>query len=85
MASMIFSTYLSFLPQNTAVFCAIALCVLFFGIYIPYQEHKKKKEPKQRKKPEPSPGAGKLDQLKALKRAGLLTEEEYREKTRNLK
>ena len=95
MADMIISTYMSLLPQNTALFCCIVLCIGFFGIFIPYQEYKKKKRqaqkraPKQPEKPGRSaaekPGEQKrLEQLKTLKTAGIISEEEYQEKKKEL-
>lgn len=95
MADMIISTYMSFLPQNTSLFCCIVLAIGFFGIFIPYQEHKKKKRqaqkhsPKQAEKPgqtvSEKPGTQKkLEQLKTLRTAGIISEEEYQEKKREL-
>ena len=93
MASMIISTYSMFLSQRTSIFCAIVLCVLFFGVYIPYEERKKKKKkdtsavPKKNtaKQAQTSSAQKNLEQLKTLRKAGLLTEEEYQEKKRSLK
>lgn len=95
MAGMIISTYMSFLPQNTSLFCCIVLCIGFFGIFIPYQEHKKKKQqaqkhpPKQPEKPtcttSEKPGnQKKLEQLRTLKTADIISEEEYNEKRKKL-
>lgn len=95
MASMIISTYAMFLPETTYLFCLVVLCVVFFGIFIPYQEHKKKKKqaqkcaPKQPDKPkhtisEKSEDRKQLEQLKVLKTAGIISEEEYQEKKRGL-
>ena len=95
MGGMIISTYMSLLPQKTSLFCCIVLCIGFFGIFIPYQEHKKKKQqaqkhsPKQPKTPKriTSEKAGdqkKLEQLKTLRTAGIISEEEYQEKKREL-
>ena len=89
MASMLLSNFMMFLPRQTQWFCLIGLGVIFFGIYIPYEEHKKKKKQKQKHQqnnPEPvkPDNQTKLEQLKALKKAGLLSEEEYQEKKREL-
>lgn len=88
MASMILSAYTALLPTRTVTICAIILSIGFFGVYIPYQEHKKKG--KQTRKSPPSPAKTEtdnkqLDQLNALKKAGILTEEEYQSKKRSLK
>lgn len=87
MAGMIFSTYTMFLPQHMAVACAIILCIGVFGIYIPWQEHKKKRKQKPKSPPSPHPASGKkrMEQLNALKKAGILTEEEYQAKKRGLR
>ncbi len=87
MAGMIFSTYAMFLPAGTVMACAIILCVGFFGIYIPYQERKKVKKTHKVQKGSVKTEANhkKLDQLNALKKAGILTEEEYQAKKRGMK
>lgn len=82
MASMFMSNFMMFLPEKTQWFCAVGLAVFVFGIWIPYEERKKKKKPKNpQKKPEPveriAEDRRKLEQLKALKKAGILSEEEY--------
>ena len=95
MAGMIISTYMSLLPQNTSLFCCIVLAIGFFGIFIPYQEHKKKKQqaqkraPRQPEKPtrtssEKAGGQKKLEQLRTLKTAGIISEEEYQERKKEL-
>ena len=93
MASMIISTYMSFLPQGTYLFCCIVLCVGFFGIFIPYQEHKKKKKQAQKRTPKPPEKSKRivkatdqkhLEQLETLKTAGIISEEEYKEKKKEL-
>ena len=96
MAGSILSTYMMFLPEKTKWFCLIGLCIFVFGIYIPYEEHKKKKKQAQKRerKPPQKPNrtasikAGnqkKLEQLKTLKTAGIISEEEYQEKKRELR
>lgn len=92
MASMVISTYLSLLPQNTVLLCCIVLCVGFFGIFLPYQERRKQQAQKRKPKP-PEGGAAaaepsdkrRLDQLESLRKAGVLSEEEYREKKRKMR
>ena len=72
------------------LFRSILLCVAFFGIYIPSQERKKRREAarkrsaKEERGPEPPMPAVSLEQIETLKKAGLLTAEEYREKKRGL-
>lgn len=92
MVGMLMSNFMMFFPRTTQVFCAIGLAVFFFGIYIPYHEYKQKK--KQTKRAAPRPPKRKpvkkpvdwkqMQQLDILKEAGLLTEEEYRERVRKL-
>lgn len=91
MAGTIISNFMMFLPEQTKWFCLIGLCIFVFGIYIPYEEHKKKKKQKQKNHPQrtdpvqrTAPDRRKLEQLKALKNAGLLSEEEFQEKKRGL-
>lgn len=93
MASMFMSNFMMLLPETTKWFCIIGLAVFFFGIYIPYDKYKQKmkkggkwpprlferkpvKEPIDRKQAE---------QLKTLREAGILSEEEYQEKKRELR
>ena len=92
MANMIISTFSMFLPQRTLMFCMIGLCIIFFGIYIPYEERKKNKKKKnQFRKQEterhtvPESEKRRLEQLKTLKDAGLLSEAEYQEKKREIR
>ena len=94
MAGTIISNFMMFLPQKTQWFCMIGLCIAVFGIWIPYEERKKKKKQEQKKKPkkqEPAGYAGpeadkkKLEQLKTLRDAGILSEEEYLEKKRGIR
>ena len=92
MAGTILSNFMMFLPESTKWFCLIGLCIFFFGMYIPYEEHKKKK--KQARKREPKQPAyttaekpvemRQLEQLKTLKTAGIISEEEYQEKKKEL-
>lgn len=44
MGSMVMSTFMMFVPQYVEVIFLTILCVGFFGIYIPYQESKKRGE-----------------------------------------
>ncbi len=93
MAGSLISNFMMFLPQQTQWFCIIGLAVFVFGIYIPYEEHKKKKKQQQKNSPQkkeqvrhtrPAADQTKLEQLRALRQAGLLSEEEYQEKKREL-
>ena len=88
MAGSFLSTFMSFFPQETQWFCLIGLFTFFWGIYVPYDKYKrkKKKNPNPPKhKPISKPVDWKqMEQLDTLKKAGLLTEEEYREKMREL-
>ena len=95
MAGTIISNFMMFLPESTKWFCLIGLCIFVFGIYIPYEEYKKKKKraqkraSKQLEKPvrtasETVGNQKKLEQLSTLKTAGILSEEEYKEKKKEL-
>ena len=93
MAGSLISNFMMFLPQQTQWFCIIGLAIFVFGIFIPYEEHKKKKKQNQKNSPQkkvqvrhtrPAADQTKLEQLKALRQAGLLSEEEYQEKKREL-
>ena len=95
MAGTIISNFMMFLPERTKWFCLLGLCIFFFGIYIPYEEHKKKKKQAQKRAPKRSEMAErtttektgdqkKLEQLKTLKTAGIISDEEYQEKKREL-
>ena len=88
MAGSFISTFMSFFPQKTQWFCLIGLFVFFWGIYVPYDKYKQKKK-KNAKPPRQKPMKKSVDwkqveQLDTLKNAGLLTEEEYKEKMRKL-
>lgn len=95
MAGSFMSTLMMFFPQQTQWVCIIGLCIFVFGIYIPYEEYKKKKKQRQKNLPKkqemekhvslrPADGQKQLEQLDTLKKAGLLSEEEYREKKRKM-
>lgn len=95
MAGTLISNFMMFLPEKTKWFCLIGLCIFFFGIYIPYEEHKKKKKQTQKRAhkrsemperaaSEKTVDQKKLEQLKTLKTAGIISEEEYQEKKREL-
>ena len=98
MVGSIISTYMMFLPEATKWFCLIGLFVFFFGIYIPYDKYKQKKKKQSRQEPSQNQMARKtvseaaandrkkqLKQLETLRKAGLLSEEEFQEKKRSLK
>ena len=92
MAGSFMSTYMSFFPRGTQWFCLIGLFVFFWGIYVPYDKYKQKKAKEAKKHPKPPKQKPvkkpvdwkKIEQLDHLKEAGLLTEEEYRERIRKL-
>lgn len=95
MAGTIISNFMMFLPERTKWFCLIGLCIFVFGIYIPYEEHKKKKKQAQKRAPkqpkmakrtasEKTGNQKQLEQLKTLETAGIISEEEYREKKKEL-
>ena len=42
MGSMVMSTFMMFVPRHVEFIFLAVLCVGFFGIYIPYQESKKR-------------------------------------------
>ncbi len=44
MGGMVMSTFMMFVPQQVVFLFLTICCVGFFGIYIPYQESKKKGE-----------------------------------------
>lgn len=44
MGSMVMSTFMMFVPQQAVFLFLVICCVGFFGIYIPYQESKKRGE-----------------------------------------
>ena len=97
MVGSIISTYMMFLPETTKWFCLIGLFVFFFGIYVPYDKYKQKKkkskkDSSQMQKPQKTVTRGadgnqrkQLEQLETLKKAGLLSEEEFREKKREMR
>lgn len=104
MGSMVMSTFMMFVPQHVAVLFLTICCIGFFGIYIPYQENKKRgktwrplrwlkgrtdgeKPAHQKRIPEfdhiSAIGPGRrhqLEQLETMREAGLITEQEYRQK-----
>ena len=93
MASMIMSTFMSFFPVWTAIFVIVGLYIFFFGIYVPYDKYKQKKKKEAKNSPQkqttqkstPTVSDKKqIDQLKALRKAGILSEEEYQEKKRGM-
>lgn len=92
MAGMMISNFMMFLPEMTRWVCLIGLAVFIFGIYIPYDKYKQKKKQSRktfsrptRPKPVKKPVDWKrVQQLDILKEAGLLTEEEYRDRLRKL-
>ena len=92
MAGSFISTFMSFFPQKTQWFCLIGLFVFFWGIYVPYDKYKQKKKKEELKNPKPpkqKPVSKPVDwkqmeQLDTLRNAGLLTEEEYRERVHKL-
>ena len=91
MASMIMSTFMSFFPVWTTIFVIVGLYIFFFGIYVPYDKYKQKKKKEAKnssqkqtiKKSTPTVSDQK-QQLKALRKAGILSEEEYQEKKRRM-
>ena len=95
MVGSIISTYMMFLPEATKWFCLIGLAVFFFGIYIPYDKYKQRKKKQAKKGPPQKPRMvtrgspeirrKQLEQLETLRKAGLLSDEEFQEKKRNLK
>ena len=93
MAGTIISNFMMFLPEKTKWFCLIGLCIFFFGMYIPYEERKKKKKQARKRAPkqaeyaaaEKSVSQKQLEQLKTLKTAGIISEEEYQEKKKELR
>ena len=92
MVSMLISNFLMFLPEKTQWIYASVFAVIVCGIWIPYEERKEKKKQQQKyrqQNPEPARHTAedqrKLEQLKALKKAGMLSEEEYQEKKRELR
>lgn len=94
MAGMFMSNIMMFFPEMTQWVCLIGLAIFVFGIYIPYDQYRQKKKwagknPQRKQKASAAPEEFRNDrkrrqeQLKVLREAGILTEEEYREKIRN--
>lgn len=107
MGSMVMSTFMMFVPRHVEFIFLTICCVGFFGIYVPYNESKKKgevwapllwlkkitgKRPSRRSGSSEfdhitSIGSGeqhRLEQLETLKRAGLITEQEYKERRQKI-
>ncbi|MBD5154628.1 MAG: SHOCT domain-containing protein [Oscillibacter sp.] len=93
MASMIMSTFMSFFPVWTTIFVIVGLYIFFFGIYVPYDKYRQKKKKEAKNSPQkqttqksaPTVSDQKQrDQLKALRKAGILSEEEYQKKKRGM-
>lgn len=78
MGSMVMSTLLMFAPEHVVFLFVIIAAVGFFGIYVPWNERKKEKNRKE------SAPAAKLERLEALKEEGLLSEEEFEERRREI-
>jgi len=84
MGSMVMSTFMMFIPQRVVSIFLVILCVGFFGIYVPWNERKKKgrtqkKRPSQAQRIRRRPVSARLEQLETLKGAGLIDEREYRQ------
>ena len=98
MGSMVMSTFMMFVPQHVVFLFLAICCVGFFGIYIPYNESKKKGEvwgplrwlrrmmsrTARRENPAHPDSRCRLDQLKCLKAAGVISEEEYKQRRRRM-
>ena len=87
------STFMSFFPVWTTIFVIVGLYIFFFGVYVPYDKYKQKKKKEAKdtpqkqtaKKSTPTVSDEKqIDQLKALRKAGILSEEEYQAKKREI-
>lgn len=74
MGSMVMSTLMMFVPWHVEFLFIIIAAVGFFGIYIPWNEWKKKKNLKKML------SSAWLGRLEVLKEEGLLSEEEYGER-----
>ena len=91
MASMIMSTFMSFFPVWTTIFVIVGLYIFFFGIYVPYDKYRQRKKKEEKNSPQkqtnqkPAPTVSdQKQQLKALRKAGILSEEEYQKKKREM-
>lgn len=98
MGSMVMSTFMMFVPQHVVFLFLAICCVGFFGIYIPYNESKKKGEVwkplrwlkrmtslgVRKEKPASTGGRRRLDQLERLREAGIIFEEEYKQRRRRM-
>ena len=98
MGSMVMSTFMMFVPQHVVFLFLAICCVGFFGIYIPYNESKKKGEVwkplrwlkrmtslgVRKEKPASTDGRRRLDQLERLREAGIISEEEYKQRRRRM-
>lgn len=97
MGSMVMSTFMMFVPQHVDFIFLVILCVGFFGIYVPYNESKKKGEvwaPLRRlkrvrgltspKEKQTRPVSHRLEQLENLRSAGIISDQEYKERRREM-
>ncbi|MBD5169625.1 MAG: SHOCT domain-containing protein [Oscillibacter sp.] len=91
MASMIMSTFMSFFPAWTTIFVIVGLYIFFFWIYVPYDKYKQKKKKEAKNSPQKQTTqkstptvSDQKQQLKALRKAGILSEEEYQKKKRGM-
>ncbi len=78
MGEMVLSTLLMFVPEHVELLFFLIVAVGFFGVYVPWNERKKEKNRKEN-----SPAA-KLERLEALKEEGLLSEEEFEERKKEI-
>lgn len=97
MGSMVMSTFMMFVPRYVEFIFLAVLCVGFFGIYIPYNESKKKGKvwpplgwlrrirsmTSRREKPA-RPVNRRLAQLESLRTAGIISEKEYKERRKKM-
>lgn len=89
MGSMVMSTFMMFVPQRVEFLFFVLLCIGFFGVYVPWNERKKKgttrkKRPSQPRRIQRSSASARLEQLETLKGAGLMDEREYQEKRKDI-
>ena len=91
MASMIMSAFMSFFPVWTTIFVIVGLYIFFFGIYVPYDKYRQRKKEEAKNSPQKQTTqkstptvSDQKQQLKALRKAGILSEEEYQAKKREM-
>lgn len=90
-----FSLFTIFSSPSQSMWILLIFCVLCYIIWVPWQEYKEKRQERKKRPakpkasdkrtgPPPSDSRQKLKQLKQLWKAGLYTDEEYRQKRKKI-